>query len=125
MLWLQRLGSRVPFGLYSVSSSLPESTSIPQEVCFTGNAQQFVLASKLLALGFELDTNFHIESTLRYLKGHHFVGCSNPFYEGGLPGSKPLYGSYQPMALPEWAVKFFIDALLIDSGYVNPLAIDS
>lgn len=31
---------------------------------------------------------------------------------GGLPGSAPIWGDYLPNALPNWAVKFFLDALL-------------
>ncbi len=31
---------------------------------------------------------------------------------GGIPGSDPIWGDYIPLALPNWAVKFYIDALL-------------
>jgi hypothetical protein len=31
---------------------------------------------------------------------------------GGVPGSQPVGGEYIPFALPNWAAKFFVDALL-------------
>ena len=31
---------------------------------------------------------------------------------GGIPGSDPIWGDYLTMALPNWAAKYFIDALL-------------
>ena len=52
------------------------------------------------------------------------VGQINKKFEGGLPGSKPIYGRYQSMDIPVWGIKFFIDALLIDLG-VNANEINS
>ena len=34
-----------------------------------------------------------------------------PYY-GGIKGSLPIYGRYAPLQYPNWATKFFIDALL-------------
>jgi uncharacterized protein YyaL (SSP411 family) len=33
---------------------------------------------------------------------------------GGLPGSYPIWGPYMRFALPNWAAKFFLDALLLE-----------
>jgi uncharacterized protein YyaL (SSP411 family) len=42
---------------------------------------------------------------------------------GGLPGSFPLWGGYVPFGLPNWAAKFFLDALLIETlGVEEPEA---
>jgi uncharacterized protein YyaL (SSP411 family) len=42
---------------------------------------------------------------------------------GGLPGSYPLWGGYVPFGLPNWAAKFFLDALLIETlGVEEPEA---
>jgi hypothetical protein len=38
----------------------------------------------------------------------------NPFYRGGIPGSFPIYGSYMAFSYPNWATKFFVDALLLE-----------
>jgi len=34
---------------------------------------------------------------------------------GAIPGSFPLWGRYEPFAFPNWATKFFADALLLES----------
>ena len=36
----------------------------------------------------------------------------DPGIRGGMPGSDPVWGGYMHLALPNWAVKFYIDALL-------------
>jgi hypothetical protein len=37
---------------------------------------------------------------------------SNSGLFGGIPGSDPIHGSYIEGAVPNWAAKYFIDALL-------------
>jgi hypothetical protein len=32
---------------------------------------------------------------------------------GALPGSYPIWGKYEPFAFPNWATKFFADALMM------------
>jgi hypothetical protein len=34
---------------------------------------------------------------------------------GAIPGSFPLWGRYEPFAFPNWATKFFCDALLLEA----------
>jgi hypothetical protein len=36
----------------------------------------------------------------------------DPGIRGGIPGSQPIWGDYIQMALPNWAAKYFIDAML-------------
>jgi hypothetical protein len=33
---------------------------------------------------------------------------------GAIPGSFPIWGRYEPFAFPNWATKFFCDALLLE-----------
>jgi uncharacterized protein YyaL (SSP411 family) len=35
---------------------------------------------------------------------------------GGLPGSWPVWGQYMRFALPNWAAKFFLDALMLETS---------
>ncbi|MCU0370798.1 MAG: hypothetical protein MUC31_05240 [Bacteroidales bacterium] len=37
-----------------------------------------------------------------------------PDIKGALPGSFPLWGRYEPFAFPNWATKFFCDAIMLD-----------
>ena len=38
---------------------------------------------------------------------------------GGLPGSFPTWGQYMRFALPNWAAKFYLDALLLQTAGVD------
>jgi len=35
---------------------------------------------------------------------------------GGVKGSQPIDGGYHPWQCPNWAAKFFADALMLDSA---------
>ena len=41
------------------------------------------------------------------------LGSSDSPYYGGIPGSQPIYGRYARLQYPNWAAKFFVDALLL------------
>ena len=34
--------------------------------------------------------------------------------KGAISGSYPIWGEYQRLAFPNWATKFFVDALLLE-----------
>jgi folate-dependent phosphoribosylglycinamide formyltransferase PurN len=46
------------------------------------------------------------------VKSAQLLHSADPNLRGGVPGSDPVWGDYIHMALPNWAVKFFVDALL-------------
>ena len=46
------------------------------------------------------------------------MSLRKPHY-GGIKGSFPVYGRYAPLQYPNWATKFFIDALLAKQGALN------
>ena len=48
-----------------------------------------------------------------YVKATQIVDCTNPGIRGAIPGSYPIWGGYTRFAYPNWATKFFIDALLL------------
>jgi len=39
------------------------------------------------------------------------VNASEPGVRGGIKGSDPVWGRYAPLSLPNWATKFFVDAM--------------
>ncbi len=49
--------------------------------------------------------------TLDFLKSQQIL-CADPRLHGGLFGSAPPWGRYMRLAIPNWGVKFFADALL-------------
>ena len=38
-----------------------------------------------------------------------------PGVRGGVPGSWPMFGEYEPYRNLNWAAKFFVDSLLLES----------
>jgi len=82
--------------------------------CLTGCAQLSIIWFKLFELTGDsrfFNTALRINSSL---KKSQTLGSYNPDIYGGIKGSNPIYGAYMPFSFPNWAVKFFIDALLLE-----------
>ena len=122
MLWLQKKGNRVKVGSRSVAASFPDQRI--NELCLTGLAQQAILASKMKLHNIKLEYNFHIQHPLEILKSSQFLATINTDLEGTLLGSRPFNGRYQGNCCPQWAMKFFIDILMIDLG-LSPNKVNS
>ena len=83
--------------------------------CLTGDAQ---IASIWLRLHTITGSKRFIESALKIiesLKRIHIVS-KNPNLHGGIPGSYPVAGGYATYSLPNWAVKFFADAIMLKNN---------
>lgn len=79
--------------------------------CITGNCQLSLNSSRF----FELTGNEkYRRAAIGFLS--EIIDCQrldgNPDVFGALPGSAPFYGKYMRMRYPNWAAKFFLDALL-------------
>ncbi|NKB70548.1 MAG: hypothetical protein GKR89_26050 [Candidatus Latescibacteria bacterium] len=79
--------------------------------CLTGNAQLALLWQRWKDRG-EAGFAPTAQAWIEQLKGHQHLTARHPGLRGGLPGSSPLWGVYLPWAVPNWAAKFFADALL-------------
>ena len=80
--------------------------------CLTGNAQMALVWMKLYEI---TDDNYFKDSVIKIIdlvKASQSLESKEPGIKGGIPGSYPIWGGYIYMALPNWAAKFFIDALL-------------
>jgi folate-dependent phosphoribosylglycinamide formyltransferase PurN len=81
-------------------------------VCLTGNAQMALIWLRLHALDPEpLLLNAALKA-IDEVKRAQPMTHPNPGIRGGIPGSNPIWGDYIRLGLPNWAAKFFIDALL-------------
>jgi hypothetical protein len=77
-------------------------------ICVCGHAQLSVFFQKLyVATGNEKYKAASRELLMETLT------CQNLTFSGGLPGSKPFWGAYMPFSYPNWAAKFFLDAMLL------------
>ena len=83
-------------------------------VCLTGLAQIALNWGRLLAESHCVEMQPNVDKALSYLKQRHRVDYSKGVYDGGLAGSFPFWGRYSMFEYPNWAAKFFADALMID-----------
>jgi folate-dependent phosphoribosylglycinamide formyltransferase PurN len=80
--------------------------------CLTGNCQMALIWFRL----HRLSRNLRLVNAA--LKAIDLVKLAQPMRNpnsglfGGIPGSDPVHGSYIDGAVPNWAAKYFIDALL-------------
>lgn len=81
--------------------------------CLTGNCQLSIIWLKLYQLN--NDTRFLKSATklLDVVKRYHSLTSSSAGIRGGISGSAPIWGQYIKYGYPNWAVKFFIDALIL------------
>jgi len=81
--------------------------------CLTGMAQTAIVWQRLD----RLDGTDHyagaVEKVVSFLKGTQDLDASDDGVRGGIKGSFPVNGGYGTYRLPNWAAKFFIDALLL------------
>jgi rhamnogalacturonyl hydrolase YesR len=90
-----------------------DGRSAARYCCLTGNCQLAIIWFKLYqSTGSEryLDA---AKRSLGFVMEHQDLSTSNPDLRGAIKGSHPIWGSYAPLSYPNWAAKFFIDALLL------------
>jgi hypothetical protein len=92
----------------------PDWTSGAAYCCLTGVAQ---MALNWLRLGQECDARALEEPARRglaYLKQEQSIDDADPVVRGAIAGSAPIWGAYSRFEFPNWATKFFADALMMD-----------
>jgi len=83
--------------------------------CLAGCAQTAVVWFRLFEI---TEQNRFLDAAQRmnqYLKTVQIPAGIDPSAEGGIPGSYPVYGAYERLRLPNWAAKFFADAMLAET----------
>ncbi len=81
--------------------------------CLTGSAQIAIVAYRLFELTGEHSYRTGADQLLDFLKALQLLKSDDPAVLGALAGSFPLMGSYMRAAYPNWATKYFLDALLL------------
>ncbi|WP_128476572.1 prenyltransferase/squalene oxidase repeat-containing protein [Halorussus pelagicus] len=79
--------------------------------CLTGNAQMAVVWSRLSELWGDDAYASAATEAVRFLKTKHRMDGPDEV-RGGMKGSHPVWGPYMRLRYPNWAAKFFADALL-------------
>lgn len=94
---------------------------LSSHLCLTGYAQLAIVFFRLY--GLDPDKRY-LNAGLNLLDDvaatQDTTAQDKPYY-GGIKGSRPIYGRYAPLQYPNWATKFFIDALLAKQRALNAL----
>jgi uncharacterized protein YyaL (SSP411 family) len=98
--------------------------------CLTGQAQTAVIWGKLFQLTNDAAYLEGLERVNRYLMDKQILSVRNERLHGGIPGSDPISGGYGRFEILSWAVKFFMDALMLEEkikagGLSGPVSPDS
>lgn len=89
-----------------------------RQKCLTGLAQWAGVAFRLAGLQGDAGWQHEGNKTLEFVAQEQLCCATGPL-RGGLFGSAPPHGRYMRFAIPNWGIKFFIDALLQRSGAVS------
>jgi hypothetical protein len=81
--------------------------------CLTGSAQTVLVWLRLFDLTGDRTYLDAARRGLMHLCQIQDVSAADPGVRGGLKGSDPIWGAYQPYLYPSWAAKFLADALLL------------
>ena len=84
--------------------------------CLTGNAQIAVVWFRLFQLTNERKYFEAAQRMNRFLMRTQNLTTRDPGVRGGIKGSQPIWAEYAPFEYPNWAAKFFADALLLELG---------
>jgi hypothetical protein len=80
--------------------------------CLSGNCQLAAVWAKLYHRFREDRFRMGAVDTLRYVMTCQDLDTVDGDMRGAIKGSHPVWGAYAPFAFPNWAAKFFIDAML-------------
>lgn len=81
--------------------------------CVTGNAQMAIIWQRLAAEAGDRSWLTPAQSANRFNLEVQDLSATDAGMRGGIPGSHPRKGGYMTNRFPNWAAKFFMDALML------------
>jgi hypothetical protein len=82
--------------------------------CLTGVAQMSLNWTRLAQDSGVPDLRENARRAIGYVKRTQRLTDANDAVRGGIAGSSPIWGDYSRFEYPNWAAKFFADALMMD-----------
>lgn len=82
--------------------------------CVTGVAQMSLNWLRLGQITGSSDFTEAARRAIGYVKRTQRVADEDDIVRGAIPGSAPIWGDYSRFEFPNWAAKFFADALIMD-----------
>jgi len=86
--------------------------------CLTGVAQMSLNWTRIAQEAGATELRENARRAIAFLKGHHRLKDRDPILRGAIAGSAPIWGRYSMFEFPNWAAKFFADALMTDLANV-------
>jgi len=86
--------------------------------CVTGVAQMALCWLRLAQIGGDKSYRDAAWRAIAYVKRTQRLEDNDHVVRGAIPGSAPIWGSYSRFEFPNWAAKFFADALIMDMANV-------
>lgn len=90
--------------------------------CLTGSAQIAIVCYRLAQELRETKYRLAADRLVNFLKGVQLTESENPALYGALAGSFPLFGGYMRAGYPNWATKYLLDALMLQTQTEKPPA---
>jgi uncharacterized protein YyaL (SSP411 family) len=87
--------------------------------CLTGLAQMSIIWLRLLRSQGMKEMEQHAVRGISYVKSNHRITGERDPQDGAVAGSAPVWGRYSMFEYPNWAAKFFSDALMLKMAQIN------
>jgi hypothetical protein len=87
--------------------------------CVTGVAQMALCWVRLAQITGDKDFRDAAGRAIAYVKRIQRLEEDDAIVRGAIPGSVPIWGAYSRFEFPNWAAKFFADALIMDMANVS------
>ena len=94
-------------------------------VCLTGAVQIALIWLRLAVRTHDLRLVNAAFKAIDEVKRAQATGAMPDGMRGGVPGSLPIGGDYIPYAFPNWAAKFFVDALCAKTAWLRDSAAEN
>jgi hypothetical protein len=85
--------------------------------CLTGVAQMSINWMRCAQAAGAVELQSNVDAALSYLKRNHRLDDRDEVVRGAIAGSVPIWGAYSRFEFPNWAAKFFADALMVDLSH--------
>lgn len=96
---------------------LPNWSPKTHWTCVTGNSQMAINWQRIAQETGENDLRRNATAANRFNMSVQDLETDNPNVRGALKGSHPIDGGYMAYRYPNWAAKFFMDALMLELLY--------
>ena len=87
--------------------------------CLTGLAQMSIIWQRLIHTQGIDELKLPVARGLDFIKSNHRINSNYAYQRGAIAGSAPIWGRYSMFEYPNWAAKFFADALMLKIANIN------